>query len=583
MRTLLTAIHSKYIHSSPALFSIRAAAGDYGKSMEIAEYTINQTFDHILGSIYDHRPEILMFSCYIWNITLVRELAEAYRAIAPETLIWAGGPEVTYESERFLAENPAFDGVTIGEGEETTAELMGFFAGSGVKSLAEIAGIAYRENGEIKRTPARKPIDMNTLPFIYRNLGNWENRIIYYESSRGCPFSCAYCLSSIEKDLRFRDLSLTLSELSFFLEAGTAQVKFTDRTFNCRPDRVKAIWRHLLEKDNGVTNFHFEIAADLFDEEELEILEKARPGLIQLEIGVQSTNPETLAAIHRKADFGKIRDVVNRIRSFGNTNQHLDLIAGLPYEGYESFQNSFNDVYALRPEQLQLGFLKVLKGSDMALQTPCYGIRYRSRPPYEVLATDWLDYGEIRRLKEIEEVLELYYNSGQYVETILAAEPYFSDAFSMYESLAAYYRANALFALRFSRERRAEILLDFLAANGGNRSLFAETLTYDLYARENMKSRPSFSGQEEPDPRARRAFYEREAESPRYLAGYENYDAKQLSRMTHMESFRSAFLPDGSGIYLFDYRRRNPVNGGAAVTRVPDEEWKHEEKNTGNH
>ena len=259
-------------------------------------------------------------------------------------------------------------------------ELYAFIGHNGAGKTTTIkscCGILNFEKGDIfidgisiRKNPLACKQIMNTLPFIYRNLGNWENRIIYYESSRGCPFSCAYCLSSIEKDLRFRDLSLTLSELSFFLEAGTAQVKFTDRTFNCRPDRVKAIWRHLLEKDNGVTNFHFEIAADLFDEEELEILEKARPGLIQLEIGVQSTNPETLAAIHRKADFGKIRDVVNRIRSFGNTNQHLDLIAGLPYEGYESFQNSFNDVYALRPEQLQLGFLKVLKGSDMALQAP---------------------------------------------------------------------------------------------------------------------------------------------------------------------------------------------------------------------
>lgn len=405
MRVILAACNAKYIHSNLAVYNLRACLRQVGAEVILREYTINQRKDEILRDLYECRADLLCVSCYIWNISFLKEILEDYGKICPTVPVWAGGPEVTYDSLVFLKENPWIAGVMRGEGEQTISELVQCYMDHTV-SKGEILGITWRDSrGELHENPDRPVMDLSQVPFAYEELTDFEHRIIYYESSRGCPFSCSYCLSSVDKKLRFRSLELVCKELQFFLDRKVPQVKFVDRTFNCRHEHAMAIWKYILEHDNGITNFHFEIAADLMREEELELISKMRPGLIQLEIGVQSTNPETILEIRRVMDFKKVTKVVRKVQKMGNTHQHLDLIAGLPKEDFQSFRHSFHEVYELRPEQLQLGFLKVLKGSYMAAKTEDYGCVYQAKEPYEVLGTKWLSYGEILRLKRVESMV----------------------------------------------------------------------------------------------------------------------------------------------------------------------------------
>ena len=442
MKVLLTAVNAKYIHSNPAVYSLQkfvtAYAPEYGRNVELAEFTINHYADDILQEIYRRRPDVVAFSCYIWNLQMIERVLEDLPRVLPEVQIWAGGPEVSYDAPEFLKKHDCMTGVMMGEGEETFLELMEYWHGK--KKLNEIPGITWRDGeGEIKVHPGRPLLDMNRIPFLYDELDDFEHRIIYYESSRGCPFSCSYCLSSIDKSVRFRDAQTVVKELQFFLDRKVPQVKFVDRTFNCRHSHALTIWNYIREHDNGITNFHFEIAADLLNEEELALLNTMRPGLVQLEIGVQSTNQKTIEAIDRVMDFSHLCSVVKRVQSGHNIHQHLDLIAGLPWENFDSFRQSFNDVYHLYPDQLQLGFLKVLKGSRMQEKAEEYGIVYHSDPVYEVFYTNWISYQEILELKQIEDMVEVYYNSGQFPNTIRHLEKEFCDPFTMYQRMAAFY------------------------------------------------------------------------------------------------------------------------------------------------
>ena len=497
LKILLAACNAKYIHSNLAVYNLKSCSGEYSPNVVIKEYTINQIQDDILKDIYLEQPDVICFSCYIWNISFVKELVPDLKKILPHVDFWAGGPEVSYDAVEFLKKNPAFFGVMVGEGEETFHELAGYYIERKPENLKEIRGVAFHDETkvpDIVHTGWRELMDLSKVPFAYSNLTEFKNRIIYYESSRGCPFSCSYCLSSIDKKLRFRDIELVKKELQFFIDNKVPQVKFVDRTFNCKHDHAMAIWRYITEHDNGITNFHFEISADLLREEELALMKTMRPGLIQLEIGVQSTNPQTIKAIRRTMDFEKLKGIVEQIHSFGNIHQHLDLIAGLPYEGYESFHKSFCDVYALRPEQFQLGFLKVLKGSHMMEMTGEYQILYKDREPYEVLSTAWLTYGEILRLKMVESMVEVYYNSGQFKHTLVFLEQYFEDPFRMYEALGRFYEKKGYSEISHSRMRRYEILMEFA---GEQKEIPLEVLSdvmlLDLYLRENLKSRPSFA------------------------------------------------------------------------------------------
>ena len=553
MKILLAACNAKYIHSNLAVYNLKSCSGEYSSRVVVKEYTINQIRDDILKDIYLEQPDVVCFSCYIWNISFVRELVPDLKKILPQVEFWAGGPEVSYDAVEFLKKNPTFFGVMVGEGEETFHELAGYYIERKPETLSGIRGVAFRDENkgrDIVHTGWRELMDLSKVPFAYSNLTEFKNRIIYYESSRGCPFSCSYCLSSIDKKLRFRDIELVKKELQFFIDNKVPQVKFVDRTFNCKHDHAMEIWRYITENDNGITNFHFEISADLLRSEELALMKTMRPGLIQLEIGVQSTNPQTIKAIRRTMDFEKLKGIVEQIHSFGNIHQHLDLIAGLPYEGYDSFHKSFCDVYALRPEQFQLGFLKVLKGSHMMEMTGEYQILYKDREPYEVLSTAWMTYGEILRLKMVESMVEVYYNSGQFKNTLVFLEKYFDDPFRMYEALGRFYEKKGYSEISHSRMRRYEILMEFA---GEQKEIPSEALSdvmlLDLYLRENLKSRPSFASDQKP--------YER------LIWDYRK--AKKIPKTAHIEVFR-----DGKKL-LFDYTDRDPLTNNAQLTDITDE------------
>ena len=569
MKILLVACNAKYIHSNLAVYDLQAYASDYADHIVLKEYTINQQKDDIMRDIYLEHPDVVCVSCYIWNLSFVKELMADLIKILPGADFWAGGPEVSYDAEKFLTENSEFKGVMVGEGEETFKELAGYYVEKNPQDLKDMTGICYRDKDQIIHNGWRQIMDLSSIPFIYKDLSEFKNRIIYYESSRGCPFSCSYCLSSIDKRLRFRNLDLVKKELAFFLEQKVPQVKFVDRTFNCRKDHAMAVWKFIAEHDNGVTNFHFEIAADLITEEELELLNTLRPGLVQLEIGVQSTNPQTIEAIHRKMDFGRVTEIVNRIAKGRNIHQHLDLIAGLPYEDYDSFRRSFADVYALRPQQLQLGFLKVLRGSFMYEHTEEYDCHYQEREPYEVLYTKWLPYDDVLKLKDVEEMVEVYYNSGQFVHTLPMIEHLYENPFDFFQELGDFYWAKGYSEAAHNRIQRYEILLEFLQdEKQQDEAFFRQMMVLDLYARENMKTRPRFAKDPSEWKNESRDFYQKEAETRTLLPSYTTYDWKQLQRMTHVEVFDYDVLGNGEKariVLLFDYQKRDPLTGNAEM------------------
>lgn len=547
MKILLVACNAKYIHSNLAVYDLQAYASDYADHIVLKEYTINQQKDDIMRDIYLEHPDVVCVSCYIWNLSFVKELMADLIKILPGADFWAGGPEVSYDAEKFLTENSEFKGVMVGEGEETFKELAGYYVEKNPQDLKNMTGICYRDGDQIIHNGWRQIMDLSSIPFIYKDLSEFKNRIIYYESSRGCPFSCSYCLSSIDKKLRFRDTETVKKELQFFIDNKVPQVKFVDRTFNCKHDHAMAIWKYINEHDNGVTNFHFEISADLLREEELQEMSTMRPGLIQLEIGVQSTNPDTIKVIHRTMDFEKLKGIVDRIHSFGNIHQHLDLIAGLPYEDYDSFRHSFNDVYALKPQQLQLGFLKVLKGSHMMEMCREYGIVYKTQEPYEVLSTKWLDYDHVLKLKTVENMVEVYYNSGQFQNTLEYLEKFFPDAFSIYERLGSFYMEKGYGDISHTRMRRYEILLEFLEDMPEiSVDQVKDQMVYDLYLRENLKSRPGFARDQKPFERQIWDFRKRE----------------KVAKNAHVEVFA-----DGT-VLLFNYADRDPLTNNAHVTDV---------------
>lgn len=577
---LLTAVNAKYIHSNLAVYSLKANAGAFAGEIQIAEYTINHQRQEILQGIYRHAPEILGFSCYIWNIETVLAVAEDIKKVLPEVKILLGGPEVSYDAAQVMERCPFVDAVMVGEGEHVFRSFLErYFGEAGGESWKELPGICARQNGKPCLNPPGAPMDMDELVFPYREVNGLDNRIVYYETMRGCPFSCSYCLSSVEKSVRMRSLSLVFEEIRFFLVHQVRQVKFVDRTFNCSHEHAYEIWKFIGEHDNGVTNFHFEIGGDLLREEDFELLRKFRPGLIQFEIGVQSTNPDTISRIRRKTNLEKLWKNVGEIRSWQNIHQHLDLIAGLPGEDYESFHRSFNDVYAAGPEQLQLGFLKILKGSYMEEAKDEYGIQYSVQPPYEVLLTNWLSYDDILRLKRVEEMVEIYYNAFQFPASVSLLELCEGDAFRMYEQLGTYYDRHGYFAVKHSRHARYEILWEYICETFPERQDdFRQTLTYDLYLRDYDKNPPAFVRRRSSAYlTALRAFFDGERQKPKYLPGYEGYKTKQLVHMIYVDEFslnmdmlikekRIEFLPPHS--LLFDYWNRNPLNHSAGVTMI---------------
>lgn len=572
MKFLLVAVNAKYIHSNPAVYSLKRFAGEYTDAVEIAEYTINNRMEDILEDIYRRKPDAIGFSCYIWNIGMVEKLMGELHKLLPQLPVFLGGPEVTYDADKLLRKYPYLTGIFIGEGEATFAQVVKYYVKKNPESLEDIPGLMLRSG----MTPERKPLNLTDVPFLYDDMAPFTNRIIYYETQRGCPFRCSYCLSSIDKTVRFRDIEVVKKELAFFLEKKVKQVKFVDRTFNCNHDHAMAVWQYLYEHDNGVTNFHFEIAGDILREDEIALVAKMRPGLVQFEIGVQSTNTDTLREIRRVMDIEKLKQVVAALKAAHNVHIHLDLIAGLPYEDYDSFARSFDDVYAMEPEQLQLGFLKVLKGSYMAEMAESYGLVYTDYAPYEVLYTNWLSFTEICRLKRIEEMVEIYYNSGQFAHSLpVMIADFGRGAFAFYEALADFYEEQGFFVETPSRIYRYQALLSFAKSIHPERQeLYKELLLFDLYVRENLKSRPDFAPDLHDLQPVIHAFYKKEESERRYLPHLSEIPAPQLSRMTHLEPFSySVWATDVSEVkrlpeqafLLFDYDHRDPLTREAKV------------------
>lgn len=595
MKILLVAINAKYIHSNPAVYSLKSCAGEYVSCVDIAEFTINQQPAYILQEIYKRQPDVIAFSCYIWNRSVLDAIIPDLHKLLPQVDIWAGGPEVSYDAAETI-HKWQLRGVMIGPGEAVFSRLAAAYAADTAQELP-----AVLDGGKMQR------IKLDDIPFWYEDMQDFEHRIVYYESSRGCPFSCSYCLSSIDRTMDFRSTERVCRELDFFLAKKVPQVKFVDRTFNCKKDHALPILRHILEHDNGVTNFHFEIAADLLDEDYFSVMEQLRPGAVQLEIGVQSTCEETIMEIHRKMDFSRVAAIVRRISSWKNIHVHLDLIAGLPFEDLHRFQISFNDVYALRPQQLQLGFLKVLKGSDMEQHAPAYELLYTSQPPYEVLSTRWLSYEDICHLKQVEEMVEIYYNSGQFVNTLEFLLSYFDSPYALYDSLAAWYERHGLFGMQSSRIRKYEILLEFGSAcvfinapeqelpsrqtetdrqftadgrvvqNGHNSvsgqatadiqiTMLREYLLYDLYQREHMKNRPAFAASLEPWKNAIHDIIHKESLEHTLFPELADCNYRELTKALHVEVFASIF--DHPTVVLFGYERRDPLTNNVTAAMI---------------
>lgn len=590
MKFLLCGINAKYIHSNLAVYCLKAYADRKqidGAEIMIKEYTINQYVEDILCDLYECEADVIVFSCYIWNVAYVRELMGELKKLNPQIGIWVGGPEVSYHAERFLKENPAVDMVMQGEGEEVFVRLIRWqIEESREITPGQIPGIVYRQGESGTENTGFAPLmDMDCVPFVYENFQFFEHKILYYETSRGCPFRCSYCLSSVDKTVRFRSIDLVKKELDCFLKAKVPQVKFVDRTFNCNRERALIIWKYLTEHDNGVTNFHFEISSDLLGEEELALFEKMRPGLIQLEIGVQSTNKRTIDAIHRHMNLPRLFANVDRVHKLGNIHQHLDLIAGLPYEDYESFARSFNELYVHEPDQLQLGFLKVLKGTVMEEEAEKYGIVYRTMPPYEVLKTKWLSYEEIILLKGIEELVEIYYNSGQYKTSLKFAMPYFESPFRFFELFSEEYRKKGYHKANHSRMGKYEIFREFLREflpeeNWGD---LDETILFDMYAREKIKGRPDWAPDLSPFKKEWKELYRSKGEKLFPDAVKKGcYDSKQVANRSHIEPFSFDVVRFGKTgevirknvFCLFDYETRNPLDYSARTFVWEKEEEK---------
>ena len=582
MKILLVGINAKYIHTNSAVRSLQQYYLTHESihpkaEVSIAEFTINQSRALILREIVLTRPDAVGFSCYIWNWRLVQQLTVELRVVLPNAYIFYGGPEVSYEPEDILRET-GVDGILCGEGEESFAALADCLAGrnSALKAddetLGGIPGLARWIDGKYYAAPPVVPLSLDQLPLPYTDADCPAERIIYYESSRGCPFACQYCLSSIEGGVRYKSSDRVYAELQFFLDHRVRQVKFVDRTFNCQDQRAREIISYLIHHDNGVTNFHFEIAGELVTDAFCQLVGTARKGLLQFEIGVQSTYSNTLQAVQRKTDMEKLTQVVHTLKAQENVHLHLDLIAGLPHEGYSRFAQSFDDVFALRPDQLQLGFLKLLRGSGLRRDKDTYGLAASPEPPYEILQTDALSYPEILRLKQVENMVEIYYNSNRFRQSIAYLLTQHPSPFAMFEAMGDAYDRRGYHQKSLSKLEVFDFLYDFCLDCGGHEELFRWCIRYDLYSHEKANKLPTWLGQGLNHLyRDRiRGFYHNSDNIQQYLPEYIGLEPKRISRMAHIEVFPKEPTGDPSNTQavLFNYRHID-ILGNAQTQIVP--------------
>jgi len=578
MKTVIVALNSKYIHSALAPWYLKANCTPDCGEVKVMEFSINDMADSILSQIYEENCDIVAFSCYIWNIGEVLKIADNLKKVLPKVRIVLGGPEVSFSSQEIMKNNSCIDFILSGEGEEAFKNLLRSFSDPSV-ALSSIKSLTYRDGENIVCGGEYALIeDLNTIvsPYSEEMLDSVGNKMLYYESSRGCPFNCSYCLSSTFKGVRYFNLERVKSDILMFIKRGTKIVKFVDRTFNCNPDRAKQIFTFIIE-NAGDTCFHFEAAADLFDEEMLSILSKAPEGLIQFEIGVQTTNAKTLEAINRKTNLKKVFENVQKLNKMRNIHLHLDLIVGLPYEDYESFKKSFNDVCGLSPHQLQVGFLKLLKGSSIRRESDKHGYKFRDYPPYEVLSSDCLSYGEITRLKDMEDMVERFYNSGRFEKTLQYLIKAFSSPFDFYEKLSEYFKACGYFKRSLSGRDLYTVIMNFVTDRKLDVDLKVvnELLKFDYLASNNTNNLPAgLVRNMEPGFKEKCFdFLKKEENISEYIPDFEGLTAKQIYTKVHFEKFQYDVTKDsiiqGSTVVLFDYTHYNSVSGRYNYIKVP--------------
>lgn len=580
MKVILAALNAKYIHTSLAIRYLASYVRDMAPDTTVMEYNINQHLEDIAADLYRQKPVLLGFACYIWNIGETLRIVNLLKKVSPELKIVLGGPEVSYDAGAVLADNPAVDYVISGEGEEPLRGLL--TALQGRSDLRDVAGLTFRDGEQILSSdqPAQ-PADLSRVSCDYDDLAQLRDKIIYYECSRGCPFQCQYCLSSTFTGVRFFPLERIKHDLRRFMAAGVKQVKFVDRTFNCNRTFALEIFRFLAGQE-GKTNFHFEIAADLLDEETLTFLASVAPGKFQFEIGVQSTYPPTLAIVRRDTDWPKIIAAVQRLNAAGNIHLHLDLIAGLPAESYRQFGRSFNDVFALAPGRLQLGFLKLLKGSGVRERARDFGYIYTDHPPYEVLANVDISYEEILRLKGIEDLLEKYRNSHQFEASLpFALYRNSPDAFRFFEDFTVYWQERGYHRIA---HRLRELYRIFAAYYQERRwpeaEVFLELLKFDFLRTERALQLPEFFLRHEL-PGYRERFYRFLSDADnvrRYLPQYEGLTAREISKRVQIECFKypvTELLANPlaepvarTTTLLFQHEQRDPLFGRAEVTQI---------------
>lgn len=575
MKILLTAINAKFIHSSLAVRSLKAYCPELANNISSIEYTINNSEDYILTDIFKENPDVICFSCYIWNINMVVSLSKNLKKIMPNAKIICGGPEVSYESEDFLLNNPDIDTVIRGEGEKTFNQLCHALVEN--ISCTTINGLTFRSSDGIVSTPPQLPLSMDELPFVYSDFSDLQHRIIYYETQRGCPYNCQFCLSSVEKGVRFLSLEKVYTHLDFFLKNKVKQVKFVDRTFNCNKAHATAIWQYLIDNDNGVTNFHMEIEAHIMEDDTIDLLSHAREGLFQFEIGIQSTNINTLTAVKRNPDFDFLKERIKKIKALKNIHIHLDLIAGLPHESYSSFRKSFNDVYALSADQLQLGFLKVLKGSGLRSDSQKYGIVSRHQSPYEVLFTKDISFEEMLRLKAIEDIVETYYNSGKALNTAKYVAMLFDTPFDFYETFSIYWENNNHHRVNHNKQELYTILYEFCNENIFTKpkiETINELLKFDMLLCDNVNSLPNWVNINESDEfkQAKRKFFNTPQNIDEYLPNLKTFTPAQLSRMCRIEFFscnpQNVESDEKTVTLLFNYYLRDFSTNQAFTSRI---------------
>ncbi len=489
-KVLLTSLNSKYVHSNLALKYLYMAGKDMCPGLEIREFTINNSRDYIFNELVMGDYDAVCFSCYIWNIEKTTELAADLKKAKPQVSILFGGPEVSYDSAEFMQKNPFLDFLIYGEGEDVFAKWCSAFENDG--EYSGIDGLVYRRAGDISVNGPQVPMTFGESEFPYGMFPCEGDKVIYYEASRGCPFNCSYCISSLDRRIRELPVDRVKSDLSHFLAQNVKQVKFLDRTFNWDRKRSLELFRFLIDNDNGRTNFHFEVCAELLDDEILETLKEARHDLFQFEIGIQSTHEPTLAAVNRSTNVEKVKKNVLRLLELGNAHIHVDLIAGLPYEDYVTFRKSFNDVYGLGADNLQLGFLKMLKGTEIREKAEEFNYVFMDKAPYQVISNDFISAVELARLKQIEEVLDLYNNRGGFKSSLAYAIGAMGEtAFDFYENFSEFFYREGFQHRSHKKEDLYRIFYAFGRESGLGEELVA-LLEKDLEATMNFDTVKKF-------------------------------------------------------------------------------------------